>query len=138
MNEMTRVWERLYLGNRLDAERLQKSNPSGITTVVSLSDEEVLRRNPRINYLHMPIEDDKQISVGQLDAIIDAIAENIRWGTILIHCGSGISRAPIMAAVWMHVVGYKNIDAALDEIAGLRTIIAPSKVLLASVKKHLG
>jgi hypothetical protein len=37
----------------------------------------------------------------------------------------------------MHVVGYKNIDAALEEIAGLRPTIAPSNTLLASAKEHL-
>jgi protein-tyrosine phosphatase len=75
--------------------------------------------------------------VGQFDAVIEALTENIRWGTVLIHCGSGVSRAPIMAAAWMELVGYKNVDAALDEIAGLRPIIAPSKTLLSSVKRHL-
>ena len=48
-----------------------------------------------------------------------------------------MSRAPIMAAGWMHVIGYKNIEAALEEIAGLRPIIAPSGILLASVKEYL-
>jgi hypothetical protein len=37
----------------------------------------------------------------------------------------------------MHVVGYKNIDAALEEIAKLRPIVEPSPVLLASVKEYL-
>jgi hypothetical protein len=42
-----------------------------------------------------------------------------------------------MTAAWMHVVGYKNIDGALEEIAGLRPIIAPSGILLSSVRGHL-
>lgn len=137
MMEMTQVWERLYLGGRNDAEWLYKSNPSGTTTVVSVCEEEILRCSPSINYLHMPIDDAKPISDGQFDAIMDAVAENIRWGTVRMHCGSGMSRAPIMAAAWMHVVGCKNIDAALEEIAGLRPIIAPSEILLASVKECL-
>lgn len=137
MIEMTRVWERLYLGDRNNAERLYRLNPSGITTVVSLCEDSVLRKNPSINYLHTPIADATPVNVGQFDAIIDAIAENVRWGVVLLHCASGVSRAPIMAAAWMHVVGYKNIDAALAEIRGLRPIISPSDILLASVKEHL-
>jgi protein-tyrosine phosphatase len=62
----------------------------------------------------------------RFDTIIDAVSENIRWGTVLLHCGSGLSRAPIVTTAWIHVVGYKNIDGALEEIAGLRPIIAPS------------
>jgi len=137
MFTMTRIWERLYLGGFGDAERLARLNPSGITTVVSLCEDQVLRRDPQVNYLHIPIADAKRIVVGQFDAIVDAIGENIRWGTVLLHCGSGISRAPIMTAAWMHVVGYKDIDQALEEIAGMRPIIAPSEILLSSVRGYL-
>jgi protein-tyrosine phosphatase len=134
---MTRIWERLYVGDRNDAERLGKSNPAGITSIISLCEEKIPRRNFAINYVHLPIADKKPIRVGQFDAIVNELTENIRWGTVLIHCDSGMSRAPIMAATWMELVGYKNIDAALEEIGGLRPIIAPSKTLLSSVRRHL-
>jgi hypothetical protein len=88
-------------------------------------------------YLHIPIADVRRLGVGPFDAIIDAIAENIRWGKVLLHCESGASSAPVMAAAWMHAVGYKNIDGALEEIAGLRPFIAPSGILLSSVRGHL-
>jgi protein-tyrosine phosphatase len=137
MIEVTQVWERLYLGARNDAERLYRSNPHGITSVMSICEDAVLRRNPSVNYLHIPIRDATPVGVGQFDAIMDAIAENIRWGTVLVHCGAGVSRTPILAAAWMYVVGYKNIDAALIEIRKLRPIVSPSPILLRSVKEHL-
>jgi protein-tyrosine phosphatase len=87
--------------------------------------------------MHIPIADEGPIAIGPFDAIIDAIAENIRWGTVLLHCGSGVSRAPVLAAAWMHVAGYKNIDESLDEIAALRPILTPSEILLASARQHL-
>jgi protein-tyrosine phosphatase len=133
----TQVWERLFIGARDDAEHLYRSNPSGITTVVSLCEEKVLRCNPGLNYVHVPIADATAILVGQFDAIMDAIAENVRWGKVLLHCRAGVSRSPIMTAAWMHVVGYKNIDAALVEVKRLRPIISPSPILLASVKELL-
>jgi hypothetical protein len=37
----------------------------------------------------------------------------------------------------MHVTGYKNIDAAVEEIRQMRPFISPSTVLLDSVKEHL-
>ncbi|HYG99021.1 MAG TPA: dual specificity protein phosphatase family protein [Terriglobales bacterium] len=116
MNDITALWERLYVGGKDDAEHLAKSNPHGIETVVSLCDVPVVRRNPTINYLHIPIEDERPVCVGQFDAVMDAIIENIRWGKVLVHCGLGISRAPIMTAAYMDAVGYLNIDAALAEI----------------------
>ena len=134
---MTQVWERLFIGSTKDAERLATSNPHRVTTVLSLCAEPIAKKAHKVNYLHLPIPDAEPISVGEFDAVIDGIAENIRWGTVLLHCGSGLNRSPIMAAAWMHVVGYKNIDAALEEIAGLRPTIAPSNTLLASAKEHL-
>lgn len=134
---MTQVWERLYIGCLDDAEKLAKSNPQRITTVVTVCEEAVVSRARRINYLHIPIADSRAIPVAKLDAILDSISENIRWGKVLIHCGAGVSRAPIVTAAWMHMVGYKNVDAALEELADLRSIIDPSPVLLRSIKEHL-
>jgi hypothetical protein len=37
----------------------------------------------------------------------------------------------------MDACGYKNLEAALEELAGLRPIIDPSPTLLKSVKEHL-
>jgi protein-tyrosine phosphatase len=137
MIDMTRVWERLYIGSRDDAEGLYMSNPSGITTVVTLCEKGALLRNPNVNYLHVPIVDAAPLGVGQFEAFINAVAGSICGGTVLLHCGAGVSRAPIMAALWMHCCGYKSIDASLEEIARLRPTIAPSGILLASVKEHL-
>jgi protein-tyrosine phosphatase len=134
---MTQVWERLFLGSWHDAGALHTSNPHGIDTVITLSIAPVPKKRKGVNYLHFPIEDAQPIQVGAFDGILDAIAENIRWGKVLVNCGQGVSRAPIFTATWMHVAGYKNIDAALNEIRKLRQIIDPSDILLASVKEHL-
>ena len=137
MIDATQIWTRLYLGSLQDAERLARANPLGIGTVVSLSATLPCNTRPEITYVHLHVEDAQAIPVNQFDAVIGAIAENIRRGKALIHCGSGISRAPIMTAAYMCAVGHKDLDAALLEIARLRPIIAPSAILLASVRGHL-
>ena len=134
---MTRIWERLYLGSLADAEELADGNPHRISTVVSLSERPVEARRASINYLHFPIEDDKPVSVRQFDRILDALSENIRWGTVLLHCAQGVSRAPSMAAAYMDAVGYKGIDAAIKEIRKARSFVHPSDVLLKSLKENL-
>ncbi len=133
---MTKLWERMFVGSLRDAEALAASNPHEITTVITLCDEDVRSKNLSINYQRFPIDDERPIKTGQFDAIIDAIAENIRWGTVLIHCIGGSSRSPILTAAWMHTVGYRNIEDALIEI-GTRRSIEPSPVLLKSVMEHL-
>jgi len=134
---MTQVWERLYVGSIADAEELAKGNPHRITTVLSLCELPVERKRRGINYFHLPIEDDAPVPVHQFDRILDALYENCRWGSVLLHCSLGISRAPSLAAAYVAAVGYKGIDAALKEIKQLRPFIHPSTVLLNSLKENL-
>ena len=134
---ITQIWERLFLGGLLDAERLARANPLGITTVISLSETQPCAVLPEIKYIHLPIEEAQEISIDRIFVITNAISKNIRCGKILIHCGSGISRAPLLVGAYMHVVGYKNFDAALKEIAVLRPFIAPWASVIASMRERL-
>lgn len=132
---MTKIWERLYLGNFKDAEALVTANPCGITAVVSLC-EEAVRRAPNISYVHIPIADTRPIPSDKFDAIMKSIEQGVRHGNLFIHCVGGSSRSPIMLAAWVHRCGYAAIDKALAEIAEMRDI-DPSPVLLKSVREHL-
>src|ERR1035437_7350388 len=134
---MTQVWERLYVGGLADAEELAADNPSGITTVISLSGGAVQTRREDVNYLHLPIEDDVPVPVRQFYGVMDAIRKNIRWGTVLLHCGVGVSRAPSLAAAYMNAVGCMGIDAAIKEIRQVRPFIHPSTELVESLKENL-
>jgi len=135
---MTQIWERLFIGGLADAEELAHDNPFGISTVISLSELPVETKSRGICYLHLPVTDDEPVPVHQFDAIMDAISENLRWGSVLLHCGVGVSRAPSMAAAYMVAVGYKGIDAAIAEIRKVRPLIHPSSTLLKSIKENLG
>ena len=134
---MTRMWERLFIGGIADAEQLAVDNPERITTVVTLCNLAVQEKRWDINYLHLPFEDGLPVPVRKFDSIIDSIAENVRWGRVLLHCNLGVSRAPSIAAAWMHVVGFRNIDAALDKIRRAHPDIWPSEILLESLRRHL-
>ena len=137
MIDATQIWERLFLGSLYDAERLGRANPLGITAILSLSATGPCRTRPPINYIHLHVEDAQPIPVRQFDAIMHALSENIRRGKVLVHCGSGISRAPVIVSAYLHLVGYADFDTALEEIAVLRPIVSPSAILLASVRGHL-
>lgn len=133
----SQVWERLWVGGLTDAEELADDNPHRITTVVSLSEIPVESKRRGVNYLHLPIEDAEQVPVQQFDAIMDALSENIRWGTVLLHCAQGTSRAPSMAAAYMDACGCKGIGIALKDILKVRPFIHPSRTLLKSLKENL-
>jgi protein-tyrosine phosphatase len=134
---MTQVWERLFIGGIADAEELAEGNPHRISTVVSLSEVAVRTRRENVKYVHLPFEDDKPVPIRQFYCIMDAIRKNIRWGTVLLHCGVGVSRAPSLAAAYMAAVGFKNVDAAINDIRKARPFIHPSTVLVESLKEHL-
>jgi protein-tyrosine phosphatase len=134
---MTKIWERLYIGSLADAEELAEGNPHRIATVISLSEIPVASRHEGVNYLHLSIDDDAPVPIHQFYGVMDAIGKNIRWGTVLLHCGVGVSRAPSVAAAYMDAVGFKNVDAALDEIRRVRPFIHPSTVLVESLKENL-
>ena len=137
MIDVTKIWDRLFLGSLLDAERLGRGNPLGISAVISLSETAPCNTRREITYIHVPIDDAQPIPVNQFDAIMRAIADHIRSGKVLIHCGSGVSRAPVITAAWMHLAGHQHFDAALKEIARLRPIINPSAIFVASVRGYL-
>jgi protein-tyrosine phosphatase len=134
---MTQIWERLFLGSLADVETLARGNPNDIDTVISLCEECVDHQAVDIRYIYLPVEDDEPVPVRQFEAVMQAIAEGIRTGTVLVYCAVGFSRSPILIAAYMHRVGYKNIAAAIEEIRKLRPSIEPSKILLNSVKENL-
>jgi protein-tyrosine phosphatase len=135
--DVTKIWDRLFLGSLLDAERLAKANSLGISAVISLSETGPCNTRCGIHYIHVPVDDAQPIPADQFTAIMRAISDNIRRGKLLIHCGSGVSRAPVITAAWMHLTGYKHFDAALEEIAELRPFINPSAIFVASVRGYL-
>ncbi len=131
---MTRIWERIYVGNLKDAELLARSNPQRIATVISLTREQAVSRAPSITYIHIPIPDSRPIPAQKFEDIMFAIAIGVRRGNLLVHCLAGMSRSPILIAAWMQRCGFAGIDKALSEIAELREV-APSRTLLKSVRE---
>ncbi len=136
MSGITQIWERLFIGSFEDAEALADANPLGINAVITLCEKPLRHRNPAVNYVHVAIADGSPITVSQYREVTDALFEGI-CGTVLLHCGAGASRTPVICAAWMHLVGYKNLDEALAEIATLRPSIDPSPILLLSIREHL-
>ncbi len=133
---ITKIWDRLFLGNLKDANHLARMNPLRITSVVTLCEEPIVRKASKITYINVPIADARALTAQKFEDIMFAIAIGVRRGNVLVHCFAGISRSPIMVAAWMQRCGYTEIEKALAKIAELRTI-APSSVLLRSVKEQL-
>jgi hypothetical protein len=133
---VTKIWERLYIGNLKDAAQLARSNPKKIGTVISLCADQAAQRASKIIYIHIPIPDARAILRPKFEDVMFAIAIGVRRGSVLLHCREGMNRSPIMMAAWMDRCGYAEIDKGLAEIGEVRDL-APSRALLTSVKELL-
>jgi dual specificity protein phosphatase-like protein len=134
---MTQVFERLYIGDVSDADTLAVSNPFGFTAVVNVSTEPNQEKREGITYVHHPLDESEWILPRRFDLIMTATCKLVRGGTVLVHCGAGISRSPVVVALYMHIVGFKNFDDALSELRNLRPVVAPSKLILERAKAYL-
>jgi protein-tyrosine phosphatase len=129
-------FERLFLGSLRAAERLAEANPLGIRTIVSVCAEKIQSRCPDITYVQLPMLDAQPLRFEMVDEVMQTIARNIIAGRVLIHCAAGLSRSPVMVALYCDLVGFKNFDEALSEVARLRAI-DPSPMIVRSAKQYL-
>jgi protein-tyrosine phosphatase len=134
---ITRIFERLYLSGAGDADDLAVSNPLGITAVVNVETQPNRSKRAGIQYVHFHIDESERILPGIFGPLIAALTQLVRTGKVLVHCEIGSSRSPVVAALYLHVVGYKNFDEALAEIKALRPVVSPSKSTVASAKAYL-
>ncbi|MGA7793695.1 MAG: dual specificity protein phosphatase [Candidatus Acidiferrales bacterium] len=134
---MTKVFERLYVGDARDADRLAITNPSGITSVVNVSTEVNHNWQEGITYVYSCLDEPERLDPRRFERMMITISDLVRVGTVLVHCVEGSSRSPVIVAVYMHIVGYKNFDDALSELTSLRPVVAPSKLVIESAKSYL-
>ena len=129
-------FERLFLGSLRAAKRLAEANPLCIRTIVSVCAEKIQSRCPDITYIQLPMLDAQPLQFEMVDEVMQTIARNIIAGGVLIHCAAGLSRSPVMAAIYFDLVGYRSFDSALEELGRLRPI-DPSPVIVRSAKEYL-
>lgn len=134
---MTKIFERLFLGNARDAERLAVTNPHGITAVVNVNSGRNRDRADGIEYVHLAFDDAETVPPVKFEKALAAIRDHIRQGKVLVHCEAGSSRSPVVVARYMHVVGYKSFEDALAELTELRPVVAPSDRMLEYAQTYL-
>jgi len=134
---MTKVFERLYVGDVRDADRLAITNPSGITSAVNVSTEVNHHWQEGITYVYSCLDEPERLDPRRFERIMMTIRDLVRAGTVLVHCVEGSSRSPVIVAVYMHLVGYKNFDDALSELRSLRPVVDPSSLILERAKVYL-
>jgi protein-tyrosine phosphatase len=86
-------------------------------------------------YLYLPTVDDAPPSLEHLHAGVDFMAEEIgNGGGVYVHCGSGVGRAPTVAAAYLVSTGLA-LDEAWARIRAVRPFIRPQPQQVAQVRR---
>lgn len=109
----------------------------GITAVVNLriefDDQEAGIAPPR--YLYLPTVDDNTPTQEQLQVGAAFMAEEVaNGGSVYVHCGSGIGRAPAMAAAYLISTGL-TLDEGWETIRRARPFIRPTALQVERVEQ---
>jgi protein tyrosine phosphatase (PTP) superfamily phosphohydrolase (DUF442 family) len=135
MRGVSQITPQLHVGGQYRRRGWRRLAARGITAVVNLrvefDDGEAGIAPDR--YLHLPTTDNHAPTLEQLRQGAAFMGEEIaRGGGVFVHCGSGVGRAPAMAAAYLISTG-KTADEAWQMIRKKRPFILPRPAQVAQV-----
>lgn len=134
---MSQITPNLHVGGQYRQRGWERLEARGITAVVNLRtefDDEAAGIAPQ-RYLYLPTIDDKPPSLEHLRKGVEFITEEIqRQGGVYVHCGSGVGRAPTMAAAYLVSTGLRPAEA-WARIRSARPFIRPKPRQISQVNE---
>ncbi len=137
IRRVSRITPQLYVGGQHRRRGWGRMQRWGVTAVVNMRIEydDVRAGVASDRHLHLPVEDDTAPTLEQLRLGSEFIAQEIAGGGVVyVHCGSGIGRAPTMAAAYLITTGL-TAEEALARIREKRPFIRPTPVQLAQLER---
>ena len=123
------ITPQLYVGGQHRPRGWAKMQADGITAVINMREAKHDDHADGIapsHYLHLPTRDNTPVSLDDLQQGVAFISAEIkRGGTVYVHCGVGVGRAPLMAAAYLISTGMTPAQA-LDKIRSVRPFIHPT------------
>jgi predicted protein tyrosine phosphatase len=139
MRSASQITSQLHVGGQHRRRGLRRLSSRGVTAVVNMRiefDDEAAGIGIQ-PYLHLPTVDDTAPSLEHLHIGVGFIAEEIRrGGGVYVHCGSGVGRAPTMAAAYLVSTGVP-LDEAWARIYAVRPFIRPRPEQVAQVRRFV-
>jgi predicted protein tyrosine phosphatase len=137
IRSLSQITPHLHVGGQYRRRGWPAMQARGITAVVNLriefDDQEAGIAPAR--YLHLPAVDDDAPTLEQLREGAAFVAEEAaNGGSVYVHCGSGIGRAPTMAAAYLIGTGL-TAGEAWDRIRGIRPFIRPTPVQVERIEQ---
>lgn len=137
MQTVSQITPELHVGGQYRHRGWERLNSRGVTAAVNMRiefDDAAAGIAPR-RYLYLPTVDDAPPSLEHLRAGVDFMAQEIEaGGGVYVHCGSGVGRAPTMAAAYLVSTGLTP-DEAWAKIRIVRPFIRPQPLQVARVRQ---
>ena len=103
----------LYVSSTIDDwSVLQELAISVVIDLEGAVDEGIPTRPGGILYVYLPFSDNELPDLAVLDASADLAARLLRSGyRVLVHCGLGLNRSPLLAGLVLNRLGWSGRDA---------------------------
>jgi protein tyrosine phosphatase (PTP) superfamily phosphohydrolase (DUF442 family) len=137
IRSLCQITPHLYVGGQYRRRGLRRLRSWGITAVIDLRrefDDSQAGIAPA-RYLYISTVDDHTPTLEQLKAGAEFIAQEAQQGgAVYVHCGSGVGRAPTMAAAYLIHTGL-TAGQAWARIRAARPYIRPTPPQLEQIER---
>jgi len=134
---VSQITDQLHVGGQYRRRGWRRLAARGITAVVNLRIEfdDAAAGIAPARYLYLPTVDNYPPTLAHLRQGAAFMAEEIeRGGGVFVHCGSGVGRAPAMAAAYLVSAG-KTPEEAWKMIREKRPFVRPGPEQVAQVER---
>lgn len=131
------ITPQLYVGGQFNARGWRWLAAHGLTADVNMRSEfdDAAHGIAPEAYLWLPTPDDHAPTLDQLHTGVAFIRRVIeQGGKVYVHCGSGVGRAPTMAAAYLVSTGL-SVDQAWALIRKTRPFVKPTRPQLATLEQ---
>ncbi|MGE3805776.1 MAG: dual specificity protein phosphatase family protein [Gemmataceae bacterium] len=130
------IVDRLYLGDREDAENLVGLQKEGITHVINCTRMPCFYPD-HFNYLHLEL-DDPDPRFGALIPEVCAYIDEARGkGKVMVHCAAAVSRSPSVILAYLSHQG-QSLSTAWDFLLDRAPQVNPAALFWHQLVEHYG
>ena len=134
----TIIPNQLYLGNCLNANRLDWLNQLNIQTIICVASKEDVRIKPEIHYektVHQFEIQDRDGQHLEFDPIIQLIEDSLQRGAVLVNCAVGISRSASFVIAYLMKTRHMTLDGAFRFVQRARPKINPNMGFIVQLRR---
>lgn len=129
----------LFVGGQFEPAQWPAISALGVRAVLSLQAEreDTFLGPPPEHLLRLPVPDFTAPTLEQLDEGVRFVAASHAGGLpVLVHCYSGVGRAPLVAAAYLVASEGLSAAAALARVRVARPIIGPNGAQLGRLREY--